>query len=329
MAQKFSPKEAQGQSHESALLGVDLGSNHIRIGTVDPAGQVMTFRREPYSEDSTQSPRALADQVRSIVRQIIEEHSSVTPVKAIGVTFPGPVSQPRKRVLRLPHLPSLVEIDLYEELWQEFGVPIHFDINANAAAFAEMSRGAAREVDDWLYLHIGANVSAGLALGGKLQRGKSGLAGAIGQMYIYAEHLGTSVPLEEMVSAASIVRRTRDRLQRDKTSSLSRLGAMGGFSYDDIIAAAHSGDDLARMMLQRTGHFIAISIADVISLLNLAMIAVGGAPSARQFLVPAIAEEAHQRTSEEAFADCRIVPAELGPEATVMGAALLAANRQD
>jgi glucokinase len=324
MAQKYSPTEP---SAESALLGIDLGSNHIRIGTVDQSGKVLAFRREPYPKEATENPRALADQILVVARQIVEEQSSTSPVQAIGVAFPGPVSQQTRRVLSLPHLPSLAEIDLQMEFARVFGVPVHFDNNANAAAHAEMALGVAQGVNNWLFLHIGANVSAGLVLGGQLQRGNSGMAGAIGRTRIDPERNGDSVQLETMVSADNIVRRTRDRLHRDKTSSLSRLGAMGGFSYDDIIAAAHGGDDLAKIMLQRTGSFIAMALADVISLLNLAMIAVGGAPAGRQFLVPAIAQEARQRASEEAFNDCLIVAAELGPEAGVIGAALLANER--
>jgi glucokinase len=302
---------------------VDLGSNHIRIGTVDQGGKVLAFRREPYPQ-ATDNSRALADQILLVARQMVEELSSTTTIEAIGVAFPGLVNHLTKRVLSLPHLPSLAEIDLHDEFSRAFGVPVYFNNNANAAAFAETTIGIAQGLHDWLFLHIGANVSAGLVLGGQLQRGKSGLSGAIGGMRIDPERVGDSIRLETMVSAENIVRRTRDRLNRDKTSSLSRLGAMGGFSYDDIIAAAHGGDDLAKMMLQRTGSFIAMAIADVITLLNLEMIVVGGAPAGRQFLVPAIVAEARQRASEEAFRDCQIVAAELGAEAGVIGAALLA-----
>ncbi len=316
-------------AYKSALLGVDLGSNHIRIGTVDRTGEVLAFRREPYSAEAKENPRSLADHILSTAKQMIDEQTATAPVSAIGVAFPGLVNQQTRRVTEIWQLPSLAGIDLHRELTQAFGVAAHFDSNANAAAFAEMTKGVARGASDWLYLHIGANVGAGLVLGGRLQHGRSGLAGAIGEMSIYAEHLGGSVQLQTMVSAESIVRRTRERLQRDKTSSLSKLGAMGGFTYDDIIAEAHAGDDLAKMMLQRTGAFIAMAIAEVISLLNLAMIAVGGAPAGRPFLVSSIAEEVRQRTFAAAFDDCRIVAAELGAEASVIGAALLAEQRRE
>jgi glucokinase len=313
-------------SSASVLLGVDLGTNHIRLGTVDSTGKVLAFRREPYPDAALASGRALADQVLSVIQQMMEEQASAAPVTAVGVAFPGLVNQRSRRVVFLPHLPSLTETDWQQEFAGRLGVPVYFDNNANAAACAELTAGVARGANDFLYLHIGSNVGAGLVLGGKLQRGKSGLAGDIGEMNIYVEHMGESVRLETMASAENIVRRTRERLKRDRTSSLSRLGAMGGFTYDDIIEQAHRGDDLAKLMVNRTGTFIALAVADIISLLNLEMIAVGGAPAGRQLMVAAIEKEARNRASKDAFNDCRIVAAEIGAEAGVIGAALLAAQ---
>lgn len=327
MAQTSSSQVSpQTPTHKSALLGVDLGSNHIRVGTVDPVGEVLVFRREPYSEQARKNSRALADQILSVARRMTDDQAATAPVSAVGVAFPGLVNQDTRRVIEISQLPGLAEIDLHLEFTREFGLPTHFESKANAAAFAEMRAGVARGVKDWLYLHIGANVSAGLVMGGRLQRGKSGLAGAIGNMSVYSEHLGGSALLESIASAESIVRRTRERLQKDRTSSLSKLGAMGGFNYDDIITEAHAGDDLAKMMLNRTGAFIAMAIADVINLLNLAMVAVGGAPAARPFLVESIAAGARERAFTAAISDCRIVAAELEVEASVIGAALLAAE---
>ncbi len=145
-------------------------------------------------------------------------------------------------------------------------------------------------------------------------------------MNIYAEHPGSLMPLQALASAESVVRRTRERLEKDRTSSLSKLGAMGGFTYDDIITQAHAGDDLAKMMLSRTGAYIAMAVADIINLLNLAMVAIGGAPAARPFLATSIAEGVRERAFTAAINDCRIVAAELEVEASVIGAALLAAN---
>lgn len=327
MAQALSPITGSSEnSSASVLLGVDLGTNHIRLGTVDQTGKVLAFRREAYPDQSLTNARALSDQILSVVKQMIDEQTSTTPVAAVGITFPGLFNQRSQRVTFLPHLPNLANIDLAGEFARGIGIPVIFDTNANAAAFAELKCGIAQGVNDLFYLHIGSNVGAGVVIGGKLRRGKSGLAGDIGEMNIYVEHLGESVRLETMASAENIVRRTRERLKRDRTSSLSRLGAMGGFTYDDIIEQALRGDDLAKLMLKRTGIFLGLAIADIISLLNLEMVAIGGAPAGRPLLVAAIEDEARKRASVGAMNDCRIVAAEIGAEAAVIGAALLAGS---
>ncbi|HYE75714.1 MAG TPA: ROK family protein, partial [Blastocatellia bacterium] len=248
----------------------------------------------------------------------------------IGVGFPGLVHCATHRIVKLPNGPLLGEIDLYQEFKDTFNVPVAFENNTNAATIAEMKLGRAKGVSDWMFLRIGYGVGAGLVLDGKLRRGKTGFAGEIGHLNIDPEGIecacGSTGCLETIASAPNIVRRTRARLRRDSTSSLSRLMEKGEFTYDDVIAAAHSGDDLAKMMMQRTGHFIGMAVADVINVLNLSMVVIGGTVAARPLLVPAITEEARRRAFDVSMAECEIVAAELGEEAGVIGAALLAAQ---
>jgi glucokinase len=324
----MTPETSSEHEAASVLIGVDLSSRHIRVGTVDRSGRLLNFRREPHgvTGDNPESGRILADWLLGLARQAAAERGA--RVEAIGVGFPGLVHCATHRIVRLPNTPALAEIDLYREFTEAFGVPVAFENNTNAAAAAEMALGVARGVNDWLYVRIGYGVGAGLVLDGKLRRGKSGFAGEIGHLNIDPEGVecacGSLGCLETIASAPNIVRRTKARLRRDSTSSLSRLFERGDFNYDDILTAAHSGDDLARMMMQRTGHFIGMAVADMINVLNLSMVAIGGNPAARPLLVPAIAEEARRRAFDEAMADCEIVAAQLGEEAGVIGAALLA-----
>ena len=311
------------------LIGVDFGSQYIRTGAITPAGNLIEVRREEQNAvASTVSARALADQLLASADKILKDYSGKSKVLAIGVGLPGLVNHSDFRIVNLPQAPGLVGIDLYHEFQKAFGLPVYFENDANAAAFAEMARGVAKGESDWLYLHIGAGVGAGLVLDGKLRRGKSGYAGEIGHINIDPEGLecacGSFGCLETMASESNIVRRTRLRLKRDNTSSLSRLGAVGGFTYEQLVSTAVAGDDFARMMLERTGHFIGRAVAGVINLLNLSLVAIGGAPDARPFLAAAIAAETRSRSFAPAYDDCRIIIAELGNEAVVTGAALLA-----
>jgi glucokinase len=317
-------------SANEILIGVDLGSAAIRTGAVGHEGQLLDYRESASVPTVASGGRELADRLLSSVEQMIKAHSSEGQISAIGVGFPGLVEHNANRIVNLPNAPGLVGLDLFDEFKKQFGLPVYFDNNVNAATYGEMTSGVSRGESDWLYLHIGGGIGAGLVLDGKVRRGKSGFAGEIGHINIDPEGLpcpcGSYGCLETLVSSANIVRRTAERLRRDATSSLSRLGAIGNLSYDDIIHAAENGDDLAKMMLQRTGAFIGRALAGVINLLNLSMVAVGGAPAARPFLVPAISDETRKRAFAPVYQDCRIVPAALGSEAGVIGAALLAAK---
>jgi predicted NBD/HSP70 family sugar kinase len=323
----FSSSATHASAPNSVLLGVYLSSRLIRIGTVSRDGRVLSFRRENYPGQSGQpeSGSTLADHLRAIVRQVAGEQTEA-PVAAIGIGLPGLVNHNTRRIVSMTNAPSLVEVDLFQEFEREFNVPIAFDNNANASAYAEMNSGVAQGISDWLYLSIGTGVGSGLVLDGKLRRGKSGYAGEVGHINIDPDGeqcaCGSYGCLETKASAPSIVLRTLERLRRDATSSLSPFGEE--LTYKQIIEAAQQGDDLAKLMMQRTGHFIGMAVADMINVLNLSMVVVGGAPGARPFLVEAIIEEARRRAFAPAFEDCQIVEAKLGEEAGVIGAALLA-----
>ena len=310
----------------SIYLGVDLSSRHIRIGTVDEAGNLLSFRRSPHHLSQGHSGRILADKLQSVVAEYIAENN--LSLDGIGVGFPGLVNHSTHRVVRMPNAPSLNEIDLYSEFTNKFQVPVAFENNTNAATIAEMKLGVAQGVDDWLYLRIGYGVGAGLVLDGKLRRGKSGFAGEIGHLNIDPEGLdcacGSRGCLETICSAPNIVRRTHARLDRDKTSALAQFENRDeDFAYDDIIKAAMEGDDLAILMMQRTGYFVGMAVADLINVLNLSMVVIAGNSAARPLLVPAIAEEAKSRSFADSFDDCQIVAGKLASDAGVIGAALL------
>src|SRR5260370_39930702 len=84
--------------------------------------------------------------------------------------------------------------------------------------------------------------------------------------------------LETICSGPNIVRRTRERLYRDRTSSLSRLAIPRNreLTAEDIAHAAKEGDEMAQGMMERTGMFLGIALAAVVNLLNGEMVVMGG-----------------------------------------------------
>jgi glucokinase len=125
------------------------------------------------------------------------------------------------------------------------------------------------------------------------------------------------------------VRRARERLNRDSTSSLSRLALNKNFTAQDVAHEAREGDDFAAMMIERTGKFIGTGVASVINLLNIDCIVLGGGVmEAGSLILNPIIQEAKRRAFQPCFDATNIVAATLGPDAAPIGVALLARDAE-
>jgi glucokinase len=124
-------------------------------------------------------------------------------------------------------------------------------------AYGEYKAGAGRGARDMFYIGIGDAIGGAFILNGKLWTGASGCAGEIGHITSDTEGAecvcGNTGCLETIASGPNIVRRARERLNRDNTSSLSRLAMQDSFTAADMALEANNGDDFSVMMLERTG----------------------------------------------------------------------------
>ncbi|HYY42599.1 MAG TPA: ROK family protein [Pyrinomonadaceae bacterium] len=301
-------------------LGVDVSGATLHAALVGADGRVVE-RREA-ALDRT----ALPAQVAQVVSELRDAQQTVA---ALGVGVPGLVSPETGRVVVSTDLPTAVRADLRAELQQATGLPVTLENDANAAAYGEYVAGAGRGGRNLFYITIGAGIGGALILAGRLWRGASGFAGEIGHITIDPDGIlctcGNVGCLETVASAPNIVRRTHERLLRDSTSSLSRLGLAKDFTAADIAREANNGDDFALLMLERTGRYIGTAVATVINLLNLERIVLGGTiMDAADLILHPIIREAGKRSFQPCFEATQIVAATLATDAVSVGAAMLA-----
>jgi glucokinase len=307
--------------NEQHYVGVELCAATARAALVTGGGQVVA-RREAAFE-----PADIAPQLARLVSALRD--SSEARVAAVGVGVPGLVNPRTGRVVISSDLPSVVREDLRSALSDAAGLPVSLDNDANAGAMGEYAVGAGRGSRNMFYVTIGTGIGGALVLDGKLWRGASGFAGEFGHITIDPEGVectcGNVGCLETVASAPNIVRRTHERLMRDSTSSLSRLGLNKNFTAADIAHEARGGDDFAALMMARTGRYIGTAIAAVINLLNTERIVLGGGVmDAGDLILEPVIAEARRRSFQPNFESTQIVTATLGPDAVPIGAALLA-----
>ena len=308
-------------SPELNYIGMDLSGPQVRAALVSSNGKIIQ------KLEAQVSPENLVEQLALLARDL---GAGSGQVGAIGVAIPGLVNRQTDRVVSSPDLPSKIREDLHSELTRATGLRVEIENDANAGAYGEYIAGAGRGSHDIFYMMIGNGIGGAIILDGKLWTGSSGFAGEVGHITIDTEGLpcicGNTGCLETVASAPSIVRRARERLFRDSTSSLSRLGLNKNFTADDVARQANEGDDFAIMMIERTGKYIGTGVASVINLLNIEKIVLGGGVmvEAGQLLLNPIIQETKRRAFQPCFEATQIVGAILGADAVPIGAAMLA-----
>lgn len=210
------------------------------------------------------------------------------------------------------------------DLFKVTGTKPLTESSARAGAIGESVLGAGCGKQNFFYATLGTPVGGALMLNGALWRGVSGQAGGFGDMVVDAD--GRTV--NDFATDESILRRTRNRFQQDSTSSLVSIGE-STLSVGDIIAEALKGDELAMMMLERTGRFSGVAVGSVISLLNIDTVIVGGSiVRDGTGVLEGLVQGARDHCSGPSFEAVEILPAELGEFSAAFGAAMLAGGRR-
>lgn len=312
-------------------IGLDVGRT-IRGALMTEAGRILEQRRV-ISEVTDH--KAFVEQLVDVISQLNGSAPEGDGVAAAGVGWPGLVNQKTGRLEVAPNILDVSQVDINRCLREATGLPVVFDNDANAGAYGEWQCGAARGRQDVFYITMGTGIGAGLILGGRLQRGSRGFAGEFGHFKIEVGGLecacGGAGCLETLASGPNIVRRVRERLFSDPTFSVSGLGQEmeTTLTCERVIEAAVERDELARSVLNETGVYLGMAVASIINLLNVELVVLGGGVmAAGEQILGSIREETRRRTISPAYDCCEIVAAELGQDAGIIGAAMLARDTQ-
>jgi glucokinase len=309
-----------GTESERSFIGIDLSGSKLCAATVTNEGVIGERHEAPMERDS------LVEQLAKVVSDLRQGQNQIA---SVGIAIPGLVNRQTDRVIASSYVPATVRESLHADVMQATGLRVELENDANAAAYGEYKIGAGRGSRDLFYITIGEGIGGAIIFDGKLWLGASGFAGEVGHITIDTEgsecQCGNTGCLETVASAPNIVRRANERLNRDATSSLSKLAMNKNFTANDMAREAKEGDDFSLMMIERTGKYIGTGVASVINLLNIERIVLGGGVmQAGDLILNPIIQEAKRRAFQPCFEATQIVAAALGDDAAIIGAAMLA-----
>jgi len=301
------------------LVGVDLGGTNIRAALA--TGEATHGEPIKYRTPAADGPPAVIDAVIAAAR----EAAGGARLDGVAVGIPGPLDAASGVVFAAPHLAGWTDVPARELLQERAGCPVAIENDANLAAYAEWLAGAGRGTRHFAFITVSTGIGGGLILDGQLFTGAAGTAGEVGHTPLGMSgavcgqgHVGC---LEGAASGTAIANRARDALATGERSSLSTL-APGDIDARAVQEAAANGDQLATRLFAEAGRALGRAVGGLINLLSPEVVAIGGGVvEAGELLLSSLRSGVGEIAFHAAAIRCRIVPAGLGTDAGLVGAA--------
>jgi glucokinase-like ROK family protein len=251
-------------------VGVDFGHTHVRVAVADLSSRVLAERRRELDVD--RSAETALDGAAQLVDELLAEAGvDREAVIAVGMGLPGPLDRVTGAVGSSVILPGWAGLRPGEELARRLHLPIEVDNDANLGALGELTFGATRDAGDIVYLKLASGIGAGLILGGRLQRGATGIAGELGHVIVDPDghvcRCGNRGCLETVAAAPALL----DLLRRSHGE---------GFTTRDMLESCAAGDLGCRRVITDAGRAIGRALADLVNFVNPRYVIVGGELSA-------------------------------------------------
>lgn len=310
-------------------LGIDLGGTNIVAGVVNENYEIVAKARV-----KTRCPRPaeeIADDMAAVCLEACKNAGiSINDVEACGVGSPGAVN-PVTGVIATSNNLGFENLTLAKMLKERTGVDFYLENDANAAAYGEFMAGAGKGTKDFVAITLGTGVGGGIIIDGKLFSGSNYAGGELGHTVIVVdgEHCscGRDGCWEAYASATALIRQTKAKMLENKDSKMWELA---GGSIDNVngriaFDGMRAGDKAACEVVTQYEKYVAIGLTNIINIFQPERICIGGGVSNEgETLVAPIREfVAKESYTGSRIKGCEILPAGLGNDAGIIGAAFL------
>jgi predicted NBD/HSP70 family sugar kinase len=303
--------------NESAFVvaGVDFGASHAVASLADFSGKILA---------SIETKRQISDGPEVCLRWMIAELKHLLAgqgiaeenLLAIGIGLPGPVEHSTGKPASPPIMMGWDAFDVPARVNQEFSAKVLVDNDVNVMALGER-HASYPDVDHLIFLKASTGIGSGIISGGELQRGAQGTAGDIGHVRVSSGgdvscHCGNFGCLEAIASAPAIIKKlVAEGLPIRNTSDL--IDATKRAKVEAIQAVRQAGRDIGEVL------------STCVSLINPAVIVIGGSlSSAGEHLIAGVREAVYARSMPLASENLLIVQSKAGKEGGIIGANVMA-----
>jgi glucokinase len=309
---------------QAEAIGVDLGGTKMLLGVLDGDSKNVWESRERSAGEGQD------ELVELLVREIGEARAERAGVAAIGMGIPATIDHDKGLAVAAVNLP-IENLPIRDLVVERTGLPTYVDNDANVAALAEQLYGAARGAQNAVMLTIGTGIGGGLILGGEIYRGSTGAGAELGHVAIQLDGPACqgNCPghgcVETLASGTALGREGRAAAESAPDSALGKLLAAGSEIDGRVVTvAAREGDETAIGVFDLVGSRLGVALASFANIFEPEVIVIGGGVIAAGELLLAPARRELEARALRPMNRTPVVPAELGEDAGMIGAAAMA-----
>ncbi|MBS1879617.1 MAG: ROK family protein [Actinobacteria bacterium] len=307
----------------SETIGIDLGGTKLLIGVLDGTDVAWENREASTGQNEEEL-------VELIVREVNAAREARPGAAAVGLGIPATIDYARGVAVSAVNLP-LAELPIRDRVEAEVGLPVFVDNDANLAALAEYTYGAARGMPEVVMLTVGTGIGGGLILGGEVYRGATGAGAELGHVVIQADgppcqgNCPNHGCVESLASGTALGREGRAAAESAPDSALGKLLAAGQeIDGTAVTDAALAGDATSIAVFELIGSRLGVACASFANIFQPNAIVVGGGViRAGDLLLEPARREVRERALRP-MNETPVLAATLGNTAGMIGAAALA-----
>ncbi|UXA18887.1 ROK family protein [Mycobacterium sp. SMC-4] len=297
-----------------SVLALDVGGTKLAAALVDADGNLIRTRRcgTPSDGDAEQIWRAVEALLDAVV------HGADIRPTAVGIASAGPVDVRRGAVSPI-NIEGWHGFPIVARVAEATGLPVRLGGDGLCMTLGEAWRGAARGATFALGMVVSTGVGGGLVLDGRPVHGRTGNAGHVGHVIVEPDGArctcGSRGCVETVASGPSLVRWARSQGWQAPVDADARM----------LADAARGGDDVARAAFVRGADALARTIASAAAVCDLDLVVVGGGvANAGSLLFDPLRRALCGYAGLDFLRDLKVIAAELGEQAPLVGAAALA-----
>lgn len=313
------------------VIGIDLGGMSAKAAVLDDGKLTGKSRVVTDAKDSPEATAVIL--VKLCIQTLEKAGKTLDDVDAIGIGAPGVIDGASGTVVAWTNF-GWKNVPLAELVAKFSGKPVFVANDANAAALGEAKYGAGKGFSDSVLITIGTGVGGGIILGGKLFEGYRGAGAELGHTVIRQDgelcSCGRRGCYECYASARALITLTRQEMERNPHTKLwKKAKTVEDVDGKTMFEALKTGDEGAKRVLTEFIAGLGEGVVNIVNLLRPQAVIIGGGISAegetllqplREYVLPRI------YVSEE-YAPISILPAALGNDAGLFGAAQYALDK--